>query len=230
MIPDMGGTRQEAPLGHYLAHEVGMLAGVSGNKIGQWARRGYIRSSQSSTTPRVYSFQDVAEAMVVHELIESSVPHLEVRRAIEALRAESGEDWPLTAAEHLAVTLPGERRRSGRQVAWLLVMKDGRYVRPSKSPDQGVFDIQTRRLRDDLTRGGWAVRELPELRHVEVNPERLSGRPTIRGRRIPAEKVAVLAAEAGGRASLREGYGLTAAEIRDASLWWEKVQEYERAA
>lgn len=103
-------------------------------------------------------------------------------------------------------------------------------MRPARSPDQGVFDVQTRRLRDDLTRGGWAVRELPDLRHVEVNPERLSGRPTIRGRRIPAEKVAVLAAEAGGPASLREGYGLTDAEISDASLWWEKVQEYERAA
>jgi uncharacterized protein (DUF433 family)/DNA-binding transcriptional MerR regulator len=207
-----------------------MLAGVSGNKIGQWARRGYIRSSQSSTIPRVYSFQDVAEAMVVHELIEHDVPHLEIRRAIEALRDESGGDWPLTSAEHLAVTLPGERKRSGKPVAWLLVMKAGRYVRPARSLGQGVFDVQTKRLRDDLTRGGWAVRDLPDLRHVEVNPERLSGRPTIRGRRIPAEKVAVLASDTDGYAALRDDYGLSEAEIRDASLWWEKVQGYERAA
>jgi uncharacterized protein (DUF433 family)/DNA-binding transcriptional MerR regulator len=224
----MSDARQEVPVGHYLAHEAGMLAGVSGNTIGQWARRGYIRSSQSSAIPRVYSFQDVAEAMIVHELIDNAVPHLEIRRAIESLRAESGVDWPLTSAEHLAVTLPGERKRTGKPVAWLLEMKNGRYGRPSTG--QGVFDIQTKRLRDDLTRGGWVVRDLPELHHVEVNPERLSGRPTIRGRRIPAEKVAVLAADAGGRASLREGYGLTDAEIRDASLWWEKVQEYEKVA
>jgi uncharacterized protein (DUF433 family) len=158
------------------------------------------------------------------------VPHLEIRRAIEALRAESGDDWPLTSVEHLAVTLPGERLRSGRPAAWLLVMKDGRYVRPARSLGQGIFDVQTRRLHEDLTRGGWAVRDLPELRHVEVNPERLSGRPTIRGRRVPAEKVALLAADSEGYAALREGYGLSDEEIRDASLWWEKVQEYERAA
>jgi uncharacterized protein (DUF433 family)/DNA-binding transcriptional MerR regulator len=230
MIGSVSDPRLEVPVGHYLAHEAGMLAGVSGNKIGQWARRGYIRSSQSSTIPRVYSFQDVAEAMVVHELIDNAVPHLEIRRAIGSLRAESGDDWPLTSAEHLAVTLPGERKGSRKPVAWLLVMKDGRYVRPAKSVGQGVLDIQATKLREDLTRGGWAVRDFPELHHVEVNPERLSGRPTIRGRRIPAEKVAVLAADASGRASLREGYGLTDAEIRDASLWWEKVQEYEKAA
>jgi uncharacterized protein (DUF433 family) len=136
----------------------------------------------------------------------------------------------LTSAEQLAVTLPGERRRSGKPAAWLLVMKDGRYVRPSRSVGQGVLDVQIQRLHEDLTRGGWAVRELPDLRHVEVNPDRLSGRPTIRGRRIPAEKVALLASDLDGRTTLRDGYGLSDDESRDASLWWEKVQEYERAA
>jgi hypothetical protein len=53
------------PRGWYLAREVGLLAGVSGEKVGQWARYGYIRSSWSSTIPRVYSFQDVAEAIAV---------------------------------------------------------------------------------------------------------------------------------------------------------------------
>jgi hypothetical protein len=32
----------------------------------QWARYGYIRSSWSSTISRIYSFQDVAEAIAVH--------------------------------------------------------------------------------------------------------------------------------------------------------------------
>ena len=33
--------------GHFLAGEVGEMAGVSGNTIGQWARWGYIKASQS---------------------------------------------------------------------------------------------------------------------------------------------------------------------------------------
>jgi hypothetical protein len=41
--------------GAFLAGEVGELAGVSGNTIGQWARWGYIRASQSGGDPHVYS-------------------------------------------------------------------------------------------------------------------------------------------------------------------------------
>ena len=40
--------------GTFLAGEVGELAGVSGNTIGQWARWGYIRASQSDGDPHVY--------------------------------------------------------------------------------------------------------------------------------------------------------------------------------
>src|SRR5689334_7979997 len=46
--------------GHFLAGEVGEMAGVSGNTIGQWARWGYIRASQSAGDPHVYSVEDVA--------------------------------------------------------------------------------------------------------------------------------------------------------------------------
>jgi len=33
-----------------------------------------------------------------------------------------------------------------------------------------------RRIAGDLSRGGWVAKEMPELRHIEVNPDRLSGR------------------------------------------------------
>ena len=47
------------PHGHFLAGEAGELAGVSGTTIGQWARWGYIRASQSGGDPHVYSVEDV---------------------------------------------------------------------------------------------------------------------------------------------------------------------------
>ena len=85
----------------FLAGEVGELAGVSGNTIGQWARWGYIRASQSAGDPHVYSVEDVTEAAMVHTLLERGVSHAQVRRAIAHL-AEYG-DWPLSEAP-LAVT------------------------------------------------------------------------------------------------------------------------------
>jgi DNA-binding transcriptional MerR regulator len=82
--------------GSFLAGEVGELAGVSGNTIGQWARWGYIRASQSTGDPHVYSVEDVTEAAMVHTLLERGVSHLQVRRAISHL-ASYGK-WPLSEA------------------------------------------------------------------------------------------------------------------------------------
>ena len=96
-----------APHGHLRAGEVGELAGVTGNTIGQWARWGYIRASQSAGDPHVYSVEDVAEAAMVQALLERGVSHLQVRRAIAHLR-EFG-DWPLSEAP--LATTQGARPR-----------------------------------------------------------------------------------------------------------------------
>jgi hypothetical protein len=84
------------PHGHFLAGEAGELAGVSGTTIGQWARWGYIRASQSTGDPHVYSVEDVAEAAIVHALLQRGVRHREVRRAIDRLAGYG--DWPLSEA------------------------------------------------------------------------------------------------------------------------------------
>lgn len=42
------------------------------------------------------------------------------------------------------------------------------------------------------------MRELQDVTRIEVDPDRLSGRPTIRGRRVPVEKVAELAESSDG--------------------------------
>ena len=73
--------------------------GVTGNTIGQWARWGYIRASQSQGDPHVYSVEDVAEAAIVHALLERGVSHAQVRRAIAHLPGT----WPLSDAQ-LSVT------------------------------------------------------------------------------------------------------------------------------
>jgi uncharacterized protein (DUF433 family)/DNA-binding transcriptional MerR regulator len=210
------------PRGRYLAWEAGQLAGVSGLTIGQWARRGYIRSSVEDGTPRVYSFQDIAEAMVVHELLERGVRHRDIKHAIGAL-GDSYGDWPLTDA-HLA-TVPGRSR--ARVIAR---ESGGAYDIGNLGWQQVIEPENLEKIRAQLRRGGWAVRALPDLEHVEVDPDRLSGRPTIRGRRIAAEDVAEIAAARGGVETLREDYGLGEAEIADARRWWREVRRLEAVA
>ena len=97
-------AREAKPHGQFLAGEAGELAGVTGNTIGQWARWGYIRASQSDGEPHVYSVEDVAEAAIVGELLRRGVRHRDVRRAIRYL-PEYGA-WPLSEAP-LATTPEG---------------------------------------------------------------------------------------------------------------------------
>jgi uncharacterized protein (DUF433 family)/DNA-binding transcriptional MerR regulator len=211
-----------APRGHYLAQEVGRLAGVSGDRVGQWARRGYIRSSQSDGRPRVYSYQDVAEAMVVHELTRREVALPAIKKTIERLRAEYGTDWPLAHAELLVPRPHSDARGKHRTI-----VVEGIDV-PSGQPVLAQIDLEE--IVTDLSRGGWAAREMPDLRHIEVDPDRMSGRPTIRGRRVPAEDVAELALSPDGAAVLRDDYDLSEDEIRDAVRWWDAVRRYDAEA
>src|SRR2546426_724209 len=118
----MGSVTQLPPRGHYLANEVGALAGVSGDRVGQWARRSYSRASQSKPgdpPPLVYSFQDVAEAMLVHELEDQGVPLAAIRWTIEGLRQEFG-DWPLQSAP---LEIDQAARDEGEPIAALTLVR-----------------------------------------------------------------------------------------------------------
>jgi DNA-binding transcriptional MerR regulator len=133
------------PHGHFLAAEAGELAGVSGTTIGQWARWGYIRASQSGGDPHVYSVEDVAEAAIVRALLERGVRHADVRRAIGRLAARGR--WPLSGAS-LATTADGGRVR--------IVLRE----------PEGTFALADR---------GWQLVATPlpvEDVHLRLNPRR----------------------------------------------------------
>jgi uncharacterized protein (DUF433 family)/DNA-binding transcriptional MerR regulator len=213
------------PRGHYLAHEVGQLAGVSGSQIGQWAHYGYIRASQSAAHeyPRIYSYQDVAEAIIVHELIDDLVPLPVLRPVIEALRERFG-DWPLQRAQLETLTAPDIA------IAALLVREgQERYeLGPHGWQQVEGATINPQRVVADLRRGGWAARQLHDLHHIVVDPDFLSGRPAIKGRRVPVSLVAELAITPDGEEVLQDDYGLSPAEVSDAVRWWQTTAKYER--
>jgi uncharacterized protein (DUF433 family) len=211
------------PRGWYLAREVGLLAGVSGNTIGQWARYRYIRSSWSSTIPRVFSFQDVAEAIAVHDLIDRGVKHADIKGAIESLRDEYG-DWPLQSAP-LATT---DRKVTRPSVA--LKRDDVAYDVGLRRGQTYFSFVQLKNISDLLRRGGWVVRELTDIVHIQVDPDRLSGHPTIRDRRVPAEKVARIAQLPNGERILASDYGVTRREAKDAVRWYERAIQLGEAA
>jgi uncharacterized protein (DUF433 family)/DNA-binding transcriptional MerR regulator len=185
--------------------------------MGQWSRRGYISASQSSAIPKVYSYQDVAEAMVVHDLLDVGVTHKDIRRAVQVLREDYG-DWPLTTADLMTLPTTGKTRLLARR-------SEGTYDVGDRGWQQVVNPKHLTVIKSQLQRGGWVVRRLPDLRYIEVDPDLLSGRPAIRGHRIAAQDVAETAEESGGMDDLLEGYGLRPVEIDDARRWWHEVSQ-----
>src|SRR4051794_13164324 len=80
--------------GRLLAADVAELAGVSGTTIGQWARRGYIRSSQSDGEPRGYSVEGVGEAAGGAPLPGPRGRPADVRRTLARPRPQHGPRAP----------------------------------------------------------------------------------------------------------------------------------------
>jgi uncharacterized protein (DUF433 family) len=189
------------------------LAGVSPQRIGSWARYGIV--PRISRRPNVYSYADAGEAVIARYLIGHGVKPKKIREMVERLRDQFGE-WPLARA-------PLEHEGG------LVVMReDGKVLvdvvdRPGHLVEEGTF-LSLTDVREALQRGGWVALQTPRA-HIQVDPDRLSGRPTIRDRRIPTAMVAELAERDEGRTLLRQEFGLSDEEIDEAVAYEQDVEK-----
>ena len=151
----------------YLAHDAGRLAGVDGDRIGQWARWGHIRASVSTGDPHVYSFADVADALAVRLLVDAGVPLPRIRAAVEHL----GGEHPLAQGLHVVDGRMAVERAGGLEDVFT---------------EQRVLELDGRLDPVALLRaGGWPslVTGVP----VDVDPERAAGHPCRPGTRTPVK-------------------------------------------
>ncbi len=198
------GRDRPAAIGHYSAAEVARLAGVSSRRVGSWARYGIV--PRISRKPSVYSYADAGEAVIARYLIEQGVKPKKISGLVEGLRERFGA-WPLARAPL-------------KHEGGLVVMRDGDEVlvdvvdHPGQQVEEGTF-LSLTEVREALERGGWVAFNTPRT-HIQVDPDRLSGRPTIRDRRLPTTMVAELAGRPEGRDALRTEFGLTEEEIEEA--------------
>jgi uncharacterized protein (DUF433 family) len=194
----------------------GALAGVSGNRIGQWARYGLIKPTLFRGRPaNLYEFRDVAEAIVVHWLLDKGFTYSDIHQAIERARVDHS-DWPLLTApmgiaQHAVAGDP--------KGAIVLEVAQGTYVDTRSGGNQITLKpALLEAARDMLRRGGWLAAQL-NLRRIEVDPDKLAGAPVVRGRRWPIERVAQLAEDDAGRAVLMSDYGLDRMDVEESVRW-----------
>ncbi len=192
-------------VGYYTTADVARLSGMSPHRVARWARMGIIRHSISAR-PNIYSYADVGEAILAHHLAEQGKKPGEIKELVEHLREEYGP-WPLGVApiEHdgpLCAMWDEDRR--------VHVSADI----PGHDLLKGTL-LNLKGIREALSHGGWVSLKTPR-KHIEIDPERHSGEPVIKGRRLSTQRVANLAAEPKGRVVLRNDFDLTDAEIDDA--------------
>ena len=128
--------------GRLHAGEAGELVGVSGTTIGQWARHGYIRPSQSGELPHVYAVEDVAEAAIVAALLARGVRHAHVRAAIDRLRSYG--EWPLSEARLATTTGAGTPRIVLREDGRAFVLGDRGWQLAIVEPESDEVRLRLR--------------------------------------------------------------------------------------
>ena len=200
----------------------GALAGVSGNSIGQWARHGLIRATLYEGPPaNLYSYFDVAEALVIRWMLEEGVSHRDIRLALDRVRGDHPR-WPLLRADlgvgRLSVD---DRARLVRREA------PGVYVDATGRDPEGWImlpPVLLDRARDMLAHGGWPA-AVHRLDRIEVAPRKLGGVPTLRDRRWTIDEVARLSDDQPGRDVLRRAHAISEREIDEARTWVRAARE-----
>ncbi len=160
-------------LGVFSPRRAGQLAGVGGDRIGQWARHGLIRPTIHEGPPaNRYAFNDVAEAIAVHWLHAQGFGYDDIRLAIRKAGA-ADRSWPLLQAA-VGVAHHGLERDRG---VIALRTTEGQYVEIGRPGDQTVLEPELfDQASDVLRQGGWLARELG-LARIEVDPQRGSAEP-----------------------------------------------------
>jgi uncharacterized protein (DUF433 family) len=192
-------------VGYYTTADVARLAGLTPHRVARWARMGIIQHSVSDN-PNIYSYADVGEAVLAHFLFEQGKRPGQIGELVEFLRNEYGP-WPLAVAP---------LKHDGPLCAFW-DKERGVYVSadiPGHELINGTL-LNLKEIRRALARGGWVSLKNPRL-HIEIDPDRHSGEPVIKGRRLSTHRVATLASEPTGRIALQKDFELTDAEIDDA--------------
>ena len=122
--------------------------------------------------------------------MEANVEYAEIKETITGLRERFGEDWPLMRAQDKLATYQHPSKKKSR-VAFK--DEDGTYYDLGRKKWQQMDASDLEKITGLLRRGGWPARKLEDLTHIEIDPDRLSGTPTIKDRRVAAKSVAELA-------------------------------------
>ena len=220
----------------YLYAEVDRIVGLRGGTARRWIN-GYHRSGTVyepilRTEPRDTEWVTWGEFVETRILAEyrdiRKVRTQRLRAAITRLRTDYRVDYPLAYLNPYMKAEVGELTISGDDLG----LGDARVViRTGQSVlDDGRQVIENASLGTDERGAGPFVVEMPaadDFPGIVVNPNRYSGQPTFKGRRVAVATIAGMAMAGEREEDLAADYGLSLRQVRSAVGY---VRKYGTAA
>lgn len=208
----------------YLYAEVDRIVGLRAGTARRWIN-GYVRSGRHydpilRVEPRDTEWATWGEFVETRILAEyrEEIHTRRLRAAIEALRHEYRSDYPLAYLQPYLSVVNRDLTISDDDETQVVV-RTGQILL-----GEGWPVIKQAQLASD-DRGAKFVAEVPpdiEFPGIVVNPNRYSGQPTLRGRRISAATIAGMVKAGEKDADLAADYGLSLDQIAEAVAFVEK--------
>lgn len=212
----------------YLYWEVDRLIGLPSGTARRWIN-GYQRGGRSYApilrdapfATEWATWGEFVEARILSEFRDQRVPTTRLRAAVLRLRDDFQVAYPLAHMRPYLEALNGQ-----------LVVRDGlgggrhELTTGQRILEAGSVVMRVATLTEDES-GESVVAELPldpEFPSIRTHPDRLSGQPTIEGRRIAVVTVAGMAEAGEPRSEIAATYGISIANVDDAVSYARKYR------
>lgn len=209
-LATLGGVGESRADGYFTAAETSRIARIPLSTLNFWARTGVIVPSQRTARPRLYSFQDLRDLRVAHELRGQGARRGEIKAVLEFLRSLPGSSSQRLAHAQLQVV--------GARVSYRNPELDIDPVEPSTG-GQRVLAVPMAELDGEVRDG-----DLRPAERIAISPDVRGGTPVVAGTRVPAQLVAELVDDGVPRGEILDMYpSLSAADLDAAARWQRDV-------
>lgn len=201
--------------GFYTAAEAARIARVPRTTLDYWARTRLVPASQRAVRPRLFSFEDLRDIVVVEKLRQQGAKTRAIRAAISYVRT-------ITDVKRFAQANLQFNEKGG------LLWEDltGRVVAPHLG---GQYVL----MMSEVFRQLGAEPDNPTVLHpvkgIRIDPNIRGGAPVIEGTRIPAQLIAEYLLEGTPEEELVKLYPSLTPEAIEGVRAWERLGEQDAA-
>ncbi|MEV4567280.1 DUF433 domain-containing protein [Nonomuraea sp. NPDC049419] len=210
----------------YTMAQVDRLLGLPSGTARRWID-GYVRNGkpyppvvrEEHTGEDYATWGEFVETRLLSEFRSAGVPLINMRPAIEVLRAETGSPYPLAHSANLITSVGRELVKRVQdevnldEALQLVVLRNGQFM--LTPPAETYMNAVRFNKRGDAV----SIYPDPEFREIVIDPLRAFGEPVVDDRAVPTEVIAEQVRAGDSEEMVAELYELSPEQVRAAVLF-----------